>query len=131
MRFDPFREIDRFFDDARGPQRARTIPMDAYRRGEEVVLHFDVPGVDPDNIDLSIEQDTLTVTADRRWEQEEDDELLANERPQGEFVRRVVLGRTLDTTKIAAKTENGVLTVRVPMATEAQRRRISIESTSE
>ena len=65
MRFDPFREFDRMTEEAFRPTRLSRMPMDGYRRGDVFVVHFDLPGVDPDTIDLTVEQNTLTVTAER------------------------------------------------------------------
>jgi HSP20 family protein len=100
--------------------------MDAYRHGNEVILHLDLPGVDPDAIDLTVERDTLTITAVRQWQRKEDDELLANERPQGTFTRRVLLGESLDTSRLAANYDRGVLTVTLPVAEQAQPRKITV-----
>ena len=70
MRFDPFREIDRMTQETFRPSR---MPLDAYRRGDAFVVHFDLPGVRPDTIDLTVEQKTLTVTAERTWSPVEGD----------------------------------------------------------
>src|SRR5206468_1256817 len=88
MRFDPFREIDRMTEEAfRRPSR---MPMDAYRRGHLSVVNFDLPGVDANTIDLTVEQNTLTVTAERTWVPVEGDELVIAERPQGTFIRQLL-----------------------------------------
>jgi HSP20 family protein len=127
IRSDAFRDIDRFFDDLTGgAARARTVPLDAYRRGDDLFLHFDLPGVDPDSIDLSVENDVLRVTATRRWPAAEGDEVYVRERPQGEFSRQVILGRAVDGTKVSASFDRGVLTVRAPIAAAARRQRIAI-----
>ncbi|MGZ4679793.1 MAG: Hsp20/alpha crystallin family protein, partial [Ilumatobacteraceae bacterium] len=80
LRFDPFREIDRMLDQAISQTRRPSFPMDAYRHGETVVVHFDLPGVDPASIDLEFERQTLTVTAERSWRPVDGDQLLATER---------------------------------------------------
>lgn len=128
MRFDPFREVDRIAEQVDQAFRRGTgsVPMDAVRHGSEVVVYFDLPGVDPDDIDLTVERDVLTVSASRRWERGEDDEVLASERPQGTFTRRVLLGESLDTGKLDAGYENGVLTVTIPVAEQAKPRKISV-----
>jgi HSP20 family protein len=128
MRFDPFRELDRLTEEmtaanARGP---RTFPMDAFRRGDDVVLLFDLPGVDPESIDLTVEQHVLTVRAERQSAREEGEEILANERPEGEFVRRVLLGDTLDTDRINAEYHNGVLQLTIPVSERAKPRKIEV-----
>src|SRR5918993_33942 len=102
MRFDPFREVDRFAEevDQMFRRSGSSIPMDAVRHGNQVFVSFDLPGVDPDAIDLTVERDTLTVTASRKFERAEGDEVLAGERPQGTFTRRVLLGQSLDTGRL-------------------------------
>ena len=105
--------------------------MDAYRRGDEVFLHFDLPGVTRDGIELSVEHHTLTVIADRHWEAEEGDTLIAQERPQGAFRRQVLLADSLDIDKLEATFDNGVLTLRIPTITATQTRQIPIRVTGD
>ena len=128
MRFDPFRELDRWADQV--TQTARqgnlSIPMDAVRHGDRVFLNFDLPGVDPEAIDITVERDTLTVSATRRFERAEGDEVLANERYQGTFTRRVLLGDTLDSSRLEAAYDHGVLSVTIPVSEQAQPRKISV-----
>ena len=128
VRFDPFREVDRFADQVDQFFRRSTsaVPMDAVRHGHQVFVSFDLPGVDPDTIDLSVERDVLTVTATRKFERAEGDEVLASERPQGTFTRRVLLGESLDTGRIEASYDHGVLTVSIPVAEQAQPRKITV-----
>src|ERR671920_2283414 len=100
MRFDPFRDLDRLSEALWGvPTRTngapRTFPMDAYRRGERFFVHFDLPGVDPASIDVSVEKNVLTVSAERSWQPTEGDEVVAVERPRGKFTRQLFLGDTL------------------------------------
>src|SRR5437867_488594 len=111
MRFDPFREIDRMTEEVFRPTRPWRMPMDAYRRDDMFMVHFDVPGVDPSTIDLTVEQNTLTVTAERAWLPAEGDELVITERPQGTFSRQLLLGDSLDTERITARYDQGVLTI--------------------
>jgi HSP20 family protein len=128
MRFDPFREVDRFADQVDQVFRRGmpAMPMDAVRHGDRVFVTFDLPGVDPDSIDLTVERDVLTVSATRRFERAEDDEVLANERVQGTFTRRVLLGESLDTGKLEASYDHGVLTITIPVAEQAQPRKIAV-----
>jgi HSP20 family protein len=128
MRFDPFRELDRWSDQVNQAVRQATlsIPMDAVRHGDRVFLSFDLPGVDPDAIDLTIERDTLTVSATRRFERSEGDEVLANERYQGTFTRRVLLGDSLDTGRLEAAYDHGVLSITVPVSEQAQPRKVTV-----
>src|SRR3954469_5468192 len=86
------------------------MPMDAYRVGDNFVAHFDLPGVDPGSIDLSVEGNTLTVTAQRRGPQRENAEWTIAERPFGAYTRQLVLGRSLDTDRLEASYHDGVLT---------------------
>jgi HSP20 family protein len=128
MRFDPFRELDRWADQVNQVTRqaTSTMPMDAVRHGDQVFVNFDLPGVDPDSIDLTVERDTLTVTAVRRFERAEGDEVLANERPQGTFTRRLLLGDSLDTSRLEAAYDHGVLSLTIPVSEKAQPRKIAV-----
>lgn len=127
MRTDPFREIDRLtqqlFQDAARPA---AIPMDAYRAGDDFLVHFDLPGIDPETIELDVERNVLNVRAERRSPAPEDAEMLVAERPTGTFTRQLFLGDTLDTERIDASYEAGVLTLRIPVAEAAKPRRIQI-----
>ncbi|HLM65616.1 MAG TPA: Hsp20/alpha crystallin family protein [Acidimicrobiales bacterium] len=127
MRFDPYREIDRLFETAgaAGGWRGSVLAMDAYRDGDSFVVDFDLPGVDPDSIDLSVERDQLTVHAERRWGFE-GRELVARERPQGTFTRTLFLGESLDADRIEADYDRGVLTLRIPVTEEAKPRKIQV-----
>jgi HSP20 family protein len=132
VRFDPFREVDRLteqFDQLFRRSSTSTVPMDAVRHGSQVFVSFDLPGVDPESIDLSVERDVLTVTAERKFEVGEDDQVIAHERPQGTFARRVLLGESLDTSRIQASYDHGVLTVTLPVAEEAKPRKITVGGT--
>lgn len=129
MRSDPFRELDRLAQQAVGTRaRPAAMPMDAYRRGDQFVVHFDLPGVDPASIDLTVERNALTVSAERRWQASEDYQIIASERPQGTFSRQLLLGEGLDTEQVAANYEHGVLTVTIPMAEQAKPRKVSVGS---
>ena len=130
MRSDPFRDLDRMMEGVSGSavRSARTFPMDAYRREDEVVLLFDLPGIDPQSIDLTIDQHVLTVRAERQRETQEGEELLAAERPQGTFVRRVFLSDTLDTDRINAEYHDGVLRLTIPISERAKPRKIEVSA---
>ncbi len=124
MRFDPFREFDRAGEQLWN--RAPAVPMDAVRREHGVEVSFDLPGVDPSSIDLTVEKNVLTVSAERRWQPTEGDEVVVAERPQGSFSRQLFLGEGLDTEHIEATYEHGVLTVSVPVAEAAKPRKVEI-----
>jgi len=129
MRYDPFRELDRFSDQVFGPAtRTPWMPMDAVRRGDQVELQFDVPGVAPDSIDVSVERNVLTVKAERSWWPAENDEILARERSQGAYTRQVMLGDQLDPERLEAHYENGVLRITVPVAEQAKPRKVEINT---
>jgi HSP20 family protein len=131
MRFDPFREIDRAL---RGTEQffsqSPSVPFDAVRRGGHVVVRFDLPGVAPDAIDLTVERNVLTLNAERKFDRSEGEEFIAGERREGSFTRQLFLGDTLDASKVDASYENGVLTVTIPVAETAKPRKVSIGATN-
>jgi HSP20 family protein len=130
MRTDPFRELDRITQQLFGQTgtwaRPAVMPMDAYRDGEQFVVHFDLPGVDPSAVDLNVERNVLTVKAERVPHYGDDVELQVTERPRGVFSRQLFLGDTLDTDHIDATYDAGVLTLRIPIAEKAKPRKIEI-----
>ena len=131
MRFDPFRDLDRLTQNLWGSdvRRLNGVPMDAYRKGSEFVVHFDVPGINPDSIELTVEKNVLTVNAERtRHWGDQAEEVVVAERPVGSFSRQLFLGETLDSEHIEASCENGVLTLRIPVAEAAKPRKVSISS---
>jgi len=128
MRTDPFREFDRITQQVFGtPARPAAMPIDAYRKGDEFVVHFDLPGVDTKSIDLTVEKNVLTVHATRGRSETDGIELLVGERPRGTFSRQLFLGDTLDTDRIKAEYTDGVLTLRLPVAEKAKPRRVPID----
>ncbi|MFE7046619.1 Hsp20/alpha crystallin family protein [Streptomyces atratus] len=135
MRTDPFRELDRLTQQLLTPgtwSRPSAMPMDAYQKGDEYVVAFDLPGVSPDAIDIDVERNMLTVKAERRPTAEADDvQIELSERPLGVFSRQIMLADTLDTERIAADYDAGVLTLRIPIAEHAKPRKITIESRDE
>ena len=121
MRTDPFRDLDRLTQQVFGTAtRPAAMPIDAYRRGEEFVVELDLPGVEPDSIDLTVEKNVLTVHAERGRDESEGVELLVGERPHGTFSRQLFLGESLDTDAIEADYVDGVLTLRLPGGREGQ-----------
>ncbi len=127
LRFDPFRELDRFANEVMGATRApRLMPMDAYRHGESYVLHFDLPGADADSLDVTAERNTLTVRARRGIAAPEGAQYVVSERPTGEYTRQIVLGDGLDLENVKADYHDGVLTVTIPVAEQAKPKRIEI-----
>jgi len=130
MRFDPFRELDQMTQQMLGQSARAGAPMDAYRHGDEFVVQFDFPGVDPGSIDLTVEKNVLNVSATRQRTIADGDEVLIAERPQGEFRRQLFLGEQLDTEKIRAEYDNGVLTLRLAVAERAKPRKVEIAKSS-
>ena len=129
MRTDPFRELDRITQQVFGADgtlaRPAVMPMDAWRDGDTFHVEFDLPGIDLDSIDLDVERNVVTVKAERR-SRASDAELIAAERPRGLFSRQLVLGDNLDTERIEASYEAGVLTLQIPVAEQAKPRKIHI-----
>ncbi|MEV6959708.1 Hsp20/alpha crystallin family protein [Streptomyces sp. NPDC051207] len=130
MRTDPFRELDRLAQQVFDSARPAAMAMDAYRSGDDFVVHFDLPGVDPESIELDVERNVLNVRAERTWPAPEGAETIAAERPTGTFTRQLFLGDTLDTERIDASYDAGVLTLRIPVAEQAKPRRIRISGGS-
>jgi HSP20 family protein len=129
MRTDPFRELDRLTQQMFGTDgtlaRPSVMPMDAWRDGDTFHVEFDLPGVNPDSIDLDVERNVVTVKAERPA-RADNAELIAAERPRGVFSRQLILGDNLDTERIAAAYDAGVLTLKIPVAEQAKPRKISI-----
>src|SRR6195952_6001726 len=129
MRTDPFRELDRLTQQVFGTNgtlaRPAVMPMDAWREGDSFVVEFDLPGVRAESIDLDVERNVLTVSAER-VSRNGDWEMLASERPRGRFSRQLVLGDNLDLDRIEASYEGGVLRLVVPVAEKAKPRKIHI-----
>jgi HSP20 family protein len=129
MRSDPFRELDRLSQQVFGnlgtATRPGVMPMDAWRWGDEFVVEFDLPGVDPASVDLDVERNVVTVKAERPA-LESGGEIVAAERPRGFFSRQLILGDNLDTERIEASYDAGVLKLRIPIAEKAKPRKIEI-----
>ena len=134
MHTDPFRDLERLTQQAFGAPgtlaRPSAMPMDAWRDGDSFRVEFDLPGINPESIDLDVERNVVTVKAERPV-RASDAELIAAERPRGVFSRQLVLGDNLDTEHIEASYEAGVLTLRIPVAEKAKPRKISITTSDE
>lgn len=132
LRTDPFRELDRLAEQLLGTTaRPVTMPMDAYEREGAFWVHLDLPGVAPDSIDLSVEQNVLTVHAERPAPDVAQSEMVVAERPYGVFRRQLFLGETLDVEHIEASCDAGVLTVKIPVAEEGKPHKIEISHAEE
>ena len=128
MRTDPFRDLDRLAQQLVGAgssTRPSVMPLDAWREGDAFVLEFDLPGVQPETLDIDVERNVLTVRAERP-SKNGDWEMLAAERPTGLFSRQLVLGDNLDLDRLEARYDAGVLRLTVPVAERAKPRKIEV-----
>lgn len=131
MRTDPFANLDRLTQSMLGTAaRPTSMPMDAYRKDNTFVVHLDLPGVAADSIDLTVEQNVLTVHAERKPAEDEGIEKLVDERAYGVFTRQLFLGDTLDADNLSADYADGVLTITIPIAEQAKPRKIEVTSGS-
>ena len=133
--YDPFtQEFDRFarrvFGTTNGGALSRrsVMPMDVIRRKDEVELRFDLPGIDPESLEVTVDRGVLTVSGKRAEEYAEGENPYRRERVMGTFTRRVSLSDTIDTEKIDAGYTNGVLSVRLPLLEKAQPRKVEIHT---
>ena len=127
MRTDPFRDIDRMFEQLAGTAgRPAVMHVDAEREGDWFNVYFDLPGVDPDTIELTVERNVLSVKAERKRPQHDGVESVIAERPMGVFTRQLFLGDMLDTHELQAEYDNGVLHLRIPVSDSAKPRRINV-----
>ena len=121
FRLDPFDHFDRF------GQRQSMLAMDATRNDDEVVVFFDAPGVDADDLDITVERNAITVEATRRWF-DADMRTLVRERAHGTFKREIQLGDHLDTEQVDANLDKGVLKLTVPVKEGTKPRAIEIRT---
>jgi HSP20 family protein len=132
MRTDPFQEMDRLSQRVFGtPARPASMPMDAFRVGDHLVVELDLPGVSAESVDVTVQRNVLTVHAIRERELSEQTELLAAERPFGSFSRQLFLGETLDVDRLEADYRDGVLRLRIQVAEQAKPRRVQVQVGSE
>jgi HSP20 family protein len=131
MRTDPFRDLDRWTQQVMGTAaRPAVMPMDAWREGDSFIVELDLPGVKADSVNLDVERNVLTVHAERPA-LDQDKEMVSAERPRGVFSRQLFLGETLDTERIHASYQDGVLRLTIPVAEKAKPRRITIDNSHE
>jgi HSP20 family protein len=132
MRTDPFRELDRLTEQVFGTTtRPAVMPMDAWRHGDEFVVEFDLPGVNAKDVDLDVERNVLTIKAERPVLEGQDAEMIAAERPRGVFSRQLILGDNLDTDRVQAEYETGVLRLTIPVSEQAKPHKIEIATNGE
>ncbi len=130
------RDFDRLVRRAFGPVSfgttfAPALPMDTVRRDGELVLRFDVPGIDPEKIDVTVDRGVLTVSATREETRTEGESAVVRERLFGSFTRRVRLSDNLDADAIEATNHDGVLEIRIPVREEAKPRKIEVGTDKE
>ena len=131
IRFDPFQDFDRLTRQMLGTGRGpRSMPMEAYRRGDQFFIHLDLPGVRPDDVDLTVERNVLSVRAERRSFWQEGDDVVVDETPQGTFSRQLFVGDNLDAGRLEASFDQGVLTLTIPVAEQAKPRKVQIAAES-
>ena len=130
MRSDPLRELERWTQLRGTPARPTVMPMDAWRDGDQFIVEFDLPGVASESLNLDVERNVLTVHAERP-ELEAGREMLSAERPRGVFSRQLFLGESLDTDRIQASYQDGVLRLTIPVAEAAKPRRIEVTHSQE
>jgi HSP20 family protein len=125
---DPFREIDRLLSMAASGTRAPlSMPMDVYR-AEDGSYHVeaDLPGADPDSVEVTVEHSTLTIQAGRTPHYGDSAQVIAAERPQGSFARQLSLGEGADSENLTAGYADGVLHVTIPASPKTQARRVEV-----
>lgn len=130
-------EMDRLFEDFFTPWRRRSLlpteavwtpELDVYEDENEVVVTADVPGLKPEEIDISISGNTLTIRGEKKREEEKKGKNYYRlERSHGSFSRSVELPVSVDTKKISATYKNGVLEVTLPKVEEAKPKKVKIE----
>jgi HSP20 family protein len=133
IRFEPFRDpFERLMSMAATGTRAPLgMPMDVYR-AEDGSYHIeaDLPGVDPDSVEVTVEHSTLTIRAERTPHYSESEQVIVAERPQGSFTRQLSLGEGVDSDHLTAVYTDGVLHVTIPASPKTQARRIEITRAS-
>lgn len=129
--YDPFREFGRAINSAFRTPGSVGMPMDLYRDKEAFIANIDLPGVDPDSIDIDIEENTLTVRAERKATvTSEDTEWLTRERSTGTYARQLSLGNGVVLDQIEANYNDGVLTITLPIAEQAKPRKVTVTRSS-
>jgi HSP20 family protein len=103
------------------------MPVDLYREGDQYVLSADLPGVDPASVDVDVDGQLLTIRAQRRAPQRQGS-WLTQERPHGAYLRQFSVGEGIDTEKIAATYDNGVLSLVLPVSERAKPRKVQVSS---
>lgn len=127
---DPFEEMDRMLSSMGTSWRGGRMPLDAFEKDGVTTLRFDLPGVDADDLDITVEHQVLTVKAQRTFEDNVGANWMLRERPTGIHSRSVRLGDRLDAGQVAASYDNGVLTITIPIREEAKPQKIDVAVTT-
>jgi HSP20 family protein len=128
------RDLDRLFSPSNGEEQQQSVvdwapPADIREEEKQFVIHADLPGVEPKNIDVSLEKGVLTIRGRRDLEsRDEKNGFRRVERVSGEFFRRFSLPDTADSQSVRARFTNGVLEVSIPKQARVLPRRISVEA---
>jgi HSP20 family protein len=127
--FDPFardfqRQVDRLTRHAFG--QAGGMPLDVVRHENDVTLRLDVPGIDPEQIEVTVDRGILTISGKREEERAENDKFFVRERTMGTFTRRMRLPESLNAEAVEASYANGVLEVRIPVLEQAKPRKVEV-----
>ena len=118
--FDPFARV------TRRTFGQSVMPLDGVRRDGDVLLRFDVPGIDPASIDVTVNNGVLSVSVKRQEERTENDKFFVRERSMGTFTRRMYLSKNLNADAVEAAYNNGVLEVRIPVLEQAKPRKVEV-----
>jgi len=119
--YDPFARVTR-----RAFGQTTVMPLDGVRRDGDVLLRFDVPGIDPESIEVTVDRGVLSVSVKRQEERAESDKFFVRERTMGTFTRRLHLSKNLNADSIEAAYRNGVLEVRIPVLEQAKPRKVEV-----
>jgi HSP20 family protein len=111
--------------------QAGVMPLDAVRRDGDVLLRFDVPGIDPESLDVTVDRGVLSVSVKRQEERAETDKFVVRERTMGTFTRRLTLSKNLNADAVEAAYNNGVLEVRIPVLEQAKPRKVEVRQGDE
>lgn len=129
LSFDPLSELDRLasglLQSRPGP---RVMPVDLYREADRYILTADLPGVEPESIDIEVDGQLLTIRAQRTAPRIEGVKWLVQERPAGTYLRQFSLGEGVDSANISASYDNGVLSLVIPVSQKAKSRKIQVLS---
>jgi HSP20 family protein len=112
---------------SRGERGAMALPLDAYSTDEEIVITAAVPGLDPDEIELTLEDQALTIRGEFRAPIENVNYLF-QERPYGPFSRSVTINVPIDADRAEAKFDKGILTIILPKAEHARAKVIQVKT---